>query len=117
MAITTAKANRTGSLKQRVVFQREEQVSDGMGNTFPDWVDDFEAWANIQPISGNQRLQLDAVNQSVTHQVTIRHRPDESLQGRRMKYNGREFNIHYHLNEGEERAYDELGASENLQPN
>lgn len=115
--ITKGKKKRTGALKQRVVFQREETESDGMGNEFPKWVDDFEAWADIRPISGNQRFQLDAVNQNLTHTVKMRHRPNESLKGRRMKYGSRTFNIHYYLNEGEEGAFDELTAAEILQPN
>lgn len=116
MAITRAKYKRTGALKQRVVFQREEQKSDGFGNTFANWVNDFEAWADVEPMSVDQRLRLDAVNQNVTHEITIRHRPDKTLTGRRMKYNGRIFNIHGHYNEGEERSYDKLIAGENLIP-
>lgn len=114
--ITKDKKKRVGALKQRVIFQREERVSDGMGNTFPQWVDDFNAWADIRPLNSSQRLQLDAVNQSVTHTIKIRHRSNESLKGRRIKYGDRLLNIHGYINEGEERVFDELTAAEILQP-
>lgn len=116
MAITADKKKRTGALRQRVTFQREEFISDGMGNEFPDFVDDFTVWADIRPVRGSQRLQLDAVNQEVTHEVTVRHRADVSYQGRRMKYNGRFFNVHFVYSEGEEDAYDYLMAAEINQP-
>lgn len=115
MGLSSRKSKQVGELKQRVCFQREVKVKDGMGNTFSSFEDDFEAWANVQPLSGSQRLQLGAVNQSLTHQVTIRH-TDKNLKGCRMEHRGRYFNIHYYLNEGEENAYDELGAAEILQP-
>lgn len=114
--ITKEKSKHIGNLKQRVIFQREELESDGMGNEFPKWVDDFTVWADIRPVRGSQRLQLDAVNQEVTHEVTVRHRADVSYQGRRMKYNGRFFNVHFVYSEGEENAYDYLMAAEIKQP-
>lgn len=114
--ITDDKKQRTGALKQRVMFQREEKVSDGMGNTYPDWQDDFQAWANIKPMSVRQRLELQAVSSNVTHEITVRHRPNKSLAGRRVKWGNRAFNIHGYYTKGEEGAYDKLIAAEALQP-
>jgi|SRR5690554_25386 len=112
--ITADKKKHVGQLFHRVDFEVDRGADDGMGGGFEDWQTDFEAWAQVKPVSGNQRLQLDAQQSTVTHTVTMRYRPDVSLEGRRMKHGDRVFKIRYYLNEGEEGYYTQLAASEEL---
>jgi SPP1 family predicted phage head-tail adaptor len=111
--LSKAKKKYTGDFKQRLTVQKEELVSDGMGGQFPEWVEDFKIWGNIKPVSGSERLHLDAIDSTVTHRIQTRFTKAD-LTNRRIGYKGREFNIHYHLSPDEERAYTELGAAEKI---
>ena len=111
--ITKEKKKFTGQLRQRVTVMKEELVSDGMGGQFPEWTEDFKVWANIKPVSGSQRLHLNAIDSNVSHVIQTRY-TGKDLKDRKLKYKGRSFNIHYNLNEGEENAYTEMAATEEI---
>ena len=111
--ITKAKKKFTGQLRQRVTVMKEELISDGMGGQFPEWTEDFKIWANVKPVSGSQRLHLDAINSNVSHVIETRYR-DKDLTDRKLSYKGRSFNIQYHLNQYEENAYTEMAATEEI---
>lgn len=113
MAITTAKKKITGQLRQRVSVMKETLISDGMGGEWPEWQEERKIWANIKPVSGSQRLHLDAIDSTISHVIETRYTGKE-LTDRKLTYKGRSFNIHYYLNEGEENAYTELAAREEL---
>ena len=111
--ITKAKKKFTGQLRQRVTVMKEELISDGQGGEWPDWVEDFKIWANIKPVSGTQRLHLQAIDSTVSHVIETRY-TGNNLTDRKLSYKGRSFNIHHYLNEDEENAYTELAASEEI---
>lgn len=111
--ITKAKKKATGQLRQRVSVMKEELIPDGMGGEWPEWTEDFKIWANIKPVSGSQRLHLDAIDSTVSHVIETRY-TDKDLTDRKLSYKGRNFNIHYYLNEDEENAYTELAAGEEI---
>lgn len=111
--ITKSKKKATGQLRQRVSVMKETLVSDGQGGQFPEWSEDFKIWANIKPVSGSQRLHLGAIDSTVSHIIETRYR-DDTLTDRKLQYKGRDFNIHYYLNEDEENAYTEMAAEEEL---
>lgn len=112
--LTKDKTKWVGSLKHRITFEKETLVDDGMGNQFPHWEDDFTTWGNVRPLSVNQRLQLDEISRTLTHQITIRDQ-GRDLTGRRLSFKGRKFTVHGFFNEGEEGAYVTLLAAESLQ--
>lgn len=112
--ITKAKKKNVGEFKTRVTVQKETLESDGMGGQYPVWVTDFSIWARVRPIRGTQRLHLDAIQQTVTDVIETRW-TGETLTDRRITFDGRILNVHYHLSPDEERAYTELGAAEELQ--
>jgi SPP1 family predicted phage head-tail adaptor len=121
--ITKAKKKRIGKFKQYADFRFEDTTPDGAGGSTVEWVTLFSAWVNIEPVSGSQRLHLDAINSNVNYMVQVRFqdnlkalgynkdRPDNHL---KMRYKGRVFNLHYVLSEDEENCYYEFGASEEI---
>ena len=109
--ITKDTKKHTGSLRQRVEVQHQQTAPDGAGGYTVEWVKDFDMWCNIKPVSGNQRLHLDAIQSTVDYIIEVRHGLGLSNE-KRIKYGTRYFNIHYVLNEGEEGAYDELAVTE-----
>ena len=109
--LSKVKKKNTGNRKHRVEVQKQQKTPDGMGGDTVEWVKDFDMWCNIKPVSGNQRLRLDAIQSTVDHVIEVRHGLDLS-NDKRIKYGTRYLNIHYVLNEGEEGAYDELAATE-----
>ena len=67
---------RIGALRDRLTLESASRVDDGGGGATVAWVAVAEVWADVQPISGEERLRHDAVTASLTHQVWLRHRSD-----------------------------------------
>ena|SRR5690554_312580 len=121
--ITKAKKKRIGTFKHYADFRFEDGADDGMGGGLPEWKTLFSAWVNIRPVSGNQRLQLDAIQGNVSHVIQMRFQgnlkdlgydKDRADNNLLMKLGDRIFNLHYALSEDEEDAYYEFGASEEI---
>lgn len=109
--LTKAKKSYTGDFKHYVEIYHTVESDDGMGGTTTeDEVLDQE-WVKIKPVSGRQRLHLDAIESTVSHIIEMRFRDDLSNENW-IEYNGRKFNIRYILNKDEENAYLELAATE-----
>jgi len=48
-----------GELRERVAFERREDVDDGYGNVNGQWVEQFVTAARIQPLKGGEAVQAD----------------------------------------------------------
>jgi SPP1 family predicted phage head-tail adaptor len=75
-------------------------------------------WADIQPLTGQERLSAAQLVSEVTHQLTVRYSSlladTRVVAGYRALYKGRIFNIHAALNEDESNVLVTLLASEGL---
>ncbi|MCH9806764.1 MAG: phage head closure protein [Alphaproteobacteria bacterium] len=65
---------RIGDLRQRIAIETPQRVSDGGGGADETWVLVANVWASLRPLSGNERLEADAVAGTVSHEVVMRYR-------------------------------------------
>ena len=64
---------RIGLMRQKVTIQKPLSSDDSMGGEgFDGWQDIAEAWANVMPSRADIRYQAAAVNEAISHLVTIR---------------------------------------------
>ncbi len=68
---------RSGALRQSVMLQRPVTTPDGMGGSVVTWtpVTAKPIHAQIDPISGQERLAMEQIQSTLTHQITIRYLP------------------------------------------
>ncbi len=75
-------------------------------------------WADIQPLSGREARIADRVSAELTHQITVRHRPDlddpQAVAQMRVLFRGRIFAVHAALNDDEANVSVILLASEGI---
>lgn len=123
--ITKSEHTNVGQLDKRVTFQYYGSSDDGMGGTIPDDspTDVVETWASIKPLSGQELLQVGAMQSNITHRIKVRKRSDLVSKGYtsagydsflQANYNGRKFNIGRALNLGEDDWYVEMTATEEV---
>lgn len=65
---------RIGDLRQRLALEQSARVADGGGGAVESWVELAQVWALLRPLSGQERLESDAVTGRVSHEVWLRHR-------------------------------------------
>ena len=120
---TKSRKENVGLLKQRVLFQRYELTSDGMGGNTISWGDVGTVWANVSAISGRESYEIGGLKGKVKYQIITRYRDDFVSAGYdratydyllRAQYDGRTFNIEYAQDRGEEHSYTELIAVEEV---
>jgi SPP1 family predicted phage head-tail adaptor len=64
------------------------------GLSTSDWKDLFQTWAEIKPLSGNERVVAQQSSPAVSHTLKIRRHPDKSVTSeQRVKYGSRIFDI------------------------
>ena len=56
------------------MLQEEVQTADGAGGYIRSWKDVAELWAEIEPVSGRERVVAVQRESGVTHRVTLRYR-------------------------------------------
>lgn len=123
--ITKSKHTNVGELDKRVTFQYYGSTDDGMGGSVPDSspTDVIETWASIEPISGQELLQVGAMQSNITHRIKVRSRSDLVSEGYtstdydsflQANYKGRKFNINRSINLGEDDWYVEMTATEEV---
>src|SRR6202008_731567 len=61
---------------QRLTLESPSRAPDGGGGGVVTWQTVSEVWANVRPISGDERLRADQVAGRLTHTVVIRRRTD-----------------------------------------
>lgn len=65
-----------GMFKQRVLYQKYELSSDGMGGNTQSWIDLKTAWANVIPLSGAESYEIDGLKGKTKYKIITRYRND-----------------------------------------
>ena len=65
-----------GQMSQRVRIQQPTVAKDALGAPTQTWSDIATVWADIQPISGREARIADRIAAVVSHQITVRYRPE-----------------------------------------
>jgi len=81
-----------GALRSRLVLQSVTAVPDGLGGFAENWVDVATVFARLEPVSADSRFGAGQTLETVTHRVTLRHRPGIEA-GMRFAAGGRHFEI------------------------
>lgn len=63
-------------LDRRITFQSMTSTTDEYGQIIVVWVDFGEAWAEVQPLQGVERINAEQLTASFDTRFTIRWRPD-----------------------------------------
>lgn len=66
-------AVRSSNLRRPIVIQQRAGTLDPVGGQSATWTTVATVWADIQPVSGQEKQAADAVQTSVTHQIFIRY--------------------------------------------
>lgn len=102
-----------GELSHRLTLQFEERSEDGYGGHIPVWNDVGQVWASVQPISGQEALVARQLQDTVTHKVRMRWRPNVRA-AMRLKWGARIFNIREVRNIDERNTWLELRCEEGV---
>lgn len=63
-----------GRLRHRIRIEHETRVPDGGGGWDETWAPFLSAWADVQPLSGRERVQAEQVQSQVLYRVRMRMR-------------------------------------------
>ena len=81
-----------GKLRYSVDLQEATRTTDAGGGSAVAWGHLTRIYADIRPVSGRENYRQDQVQETVSHEVTIRHRAGVSIK-HRLVYGTRVFNI------------------------
>lgn len=83
---------------------------DGMGGTTetPNKVDDM--WGNINPVTGNERWDVESLKGVISHTVRIRYYEGITSENW-FEYKGEKYYVKYPLNEGMENTYMKIAVT------
>ena len=65
-----------GDLRERVAFDKRMDYDDGFGNTVSDFVEQFQTWARITPLVGQEAVQAARLEGTQTVVITVRDYAD-----------------------------------------
>ena len=65
-----------GALRARLVIETPVESPDGAGGLSRDWSALGTVWGAVEPLSGEERLLADRLEERVTHRVILRAGPD-----------------------------------------
>ena len=83
-----------GPMKHRVEIQSATQTQDDLGAVSYAWATDRKPWASIEPLQGDERMQVQQVKSSVSHKIVMRYDPTFVLTSEhRILYGTRVFEI------------------------
>ena len=100
-----------GRLRQRIELQEYVTTSDGQGGTTATWQELDTVWADIKPVGGSERYEIESLKGNITHTVRLRHYSGITNENRFI-FNGKAYYIKYPLNKGYDNAYMELAVTE-----
>lgn len=84
-----------GGLRHRITFQEENRSDDGAGGGDVAWANITgvnTVWGKVEPVSAGEGMLSMQLQNTVTHKITIRYKPDVT-ENMRIVYDGRYFNI------------------------
>lgn len=109
---------RAGDLRKRVSLQRKSSMDGSAGQPIISWPELVVIWAEIEPLTAQQRVVAQAIHPDVSHRITVRYRPDFAnpllVTALRIVYKGRIFSIQGALNVNERNVKIDLVASEGI---
>ncbi|MDX2288555.1 MAG: phage head closure protein [Hyphomicrobiaceae bacterium] len=97
-------AVRIGDLRQRINLERPVLVSDGGGGASEDWELVAELWAAVNPLTGAERLEADAISGRVSHEIWLRWRAGVAGD-MRFRLGARLFDIRTVIDDGERKRF------------
>ena len=103
--------NSIGKMRYQVKLQSPTSTTDAGGGRSQAWTTLGTIWANIVPKSGKERFKHDQIQDTTTHDVTIRYRPDIDAKYR-ILYGSRTFSIKSILNVDERDRFYLLSCTE-----
>jgi SPP1 family predicted phage head-tail adaptor len=83
---------RAGELRQRVTIQTAAAGTDARWGTVEDWQDVDTVWAKVVPRAATEVTDAKGQQSTVTHDVTMRYRPDVTSKAR-LVWQGRTLEI------------------------
>lgn len=107
-----------GQLRNVVMLQQRSTSLDSHGQQVTTWSNLFPGRANIEPLSSRELLASQAVQNELSHRITMRYRSEFATPiaaaGWRIVYKGRYFNLSGVQNLDERNRTVELMATEGL---
>lgn len=111
-----AKVAEIGKLRHRITIQTLVRATDGQGGFTSTWTDLATVWADIKPVSSQERLFTQKVDYQRSHKVVIRYLSDLTAgvtNTHRFIFDGRTFQIKGVRLFDEQKFYMMLDAEEN----
>jgi SPP1 family predicted phage head-tail adaptor len=109
---------KAGHLSSVVTVQTRSTGIDSVGQQQTVWSDLFTDYAEIRPMSGREMFAAQAVQSEVSHQITMRYRPEwgvgKATASYRIVYDSRVFDVHAVLEQGMRSREVRILASEGL---
>lgn len=101
----------------KVALERETQTQTASGSVERAWTELGQDWASIEPLRGDERVQAQAVNASISHRIRMRHNAlTASLLPRdRLRYGARLFDLEAPRNLWERNREVEIMATERIE--
>lgn len=103
--------SQVGKLRYLITLQSEGGSRDAGGGIVSSWSTVDSVYADIRPVSGQERYRQGKVQETITHDIRIRYRTDITASNR-VSYDSRTFNIKTVINEDERDRYLLLKCSE-----
>jgi SPP1 family predicted phage head-tail adaptor len=100
-----------GKLRHRVEIQLQLTEQDVYGERTGEWIEWKKVWAQVSPISGRERLQVQQTTNTVSHRITLRF-VDGLTPRHRIVFRARVFNIHAVIDPDERRIQQVLDCTE-----
>ncbi|MCI0349391.1 MAG: phage head closure protein [Acidobacteriales bacterium] len=102
---------RAGTLRQRISIEQPAETQNDFNEPVVTWSLYATRWAEVVPLSGEERLIAQQVNAEVTHRVRLRYLAGVTTK-MRIVHKGRVLDINTILNQDERRAMLELLCKE-----
>lgn len=83
---------RAGDLRHRVEIVRAAVTRDASGAEVKTWPTLAHRWAQVRPLNGQEQLQAQQAQASMTHRIRIRYYEGLTVEDR-IKFDGRFFDI------------------------
>lgn len=99
-------------LNKRIVIEESVSTPDGAGGFISSWVEFATVWAEIKPVSTDEKFTSMQVKNTATHFITVRY-IDNLKESMRINYNSRIFKIISIINPLEKNRVLEVLAEEN----
>ena len=106
---------KVGRLRQRASFERLAQHQDDFHHGDPVWEPILDAPADIEPLQGEEAINAQQLDATVTHRVKIKYPRGVTITpADRFRYHGRVFEIRSAINVDERNMWLELLCTEKV---